>query len=139
MNFSWSPELSIGFDDIDSQHKELLERFNKLQAACRNGQGKEEIRELFDFLDNYVMEHFTDEERIMYLYKYPDIMAHQQVHLELITKLRKLKRQMHEYQISSSLVVDLTQTMFEWIVDHIQREDILLGKFLAKQSVESAP
>ncbi|PLX99852.1 MAG: hemerythrin [Desulfuromonas sp.] len=138
MGFAWSPELSIGFEKIDQQHEELLRRFNSLQVACRSGQSKEDVRKLFNFLDNYVMEHFTDEERLMYTYRYPEIMTHQQEHLELITKLRKLKRQIHEYDISASLVEDITQTMFRWIVDHIQGADVQFGKYLAKKSVQAA-
>jgi hemerythrin len=137
MNFIWTPELSVGFAEIDSQHEELLKRFNTLQEACRAGREKEEVRRLFDFLDHYVLQHFTDEERIMLDYRYPDIMEHQQEHLELITKLRKLKRQMHEYSISSSIVSEMTQTLFDWIVTHIQNTDVRLGRYLAEKSVES--
>ena len=136
MNFIWTPELSVGFPEIDNQHEELLKRFNKLQEACRAGREKEEVRHLFDFLDHYVLQHFTDEERIMLDYRYPDIMEHQQEHLELITKLRKLKRQMHEYSISSSIVSEMTQTLFDWIVTHIQNTDVRLGRYLAEKSVE---
>jgi len=139
MDFSWNPELAVGYTKIDQQHEELLKRFNRLQEACRSGYDREEVRNLFDFLDNYIMEHFTDEERIMFTHRYPDIMLHQQEHLELITKLRKLKRQMHEYDISASLVEDITRTMFQWIVDHIQSTDVKLGQFLAKQAVAAAP
>ena len=137
MSFEWTPELSVGFPDIDNQHEELLNRFNRLQEACREDRGREEVRRLFDFLDHYVLQHFTDEERIMLDAHYPDIMLHQQEHLELITKLRKLKRQMHEYSISSSLVIEITQTLFDWVVNHIQSTDVRLGKYLAEKSVES--
>ena len=137
MGFEWTPELSVGFPDIDNQHEELLKRFNKLQEACREGREREEVRHLFDFLDHYVLQHFTDEERIMLDSRYPDIMSHQQEHLDLITKLRKLKRQMHEYSISSSLISEISQTMFDWIVTHIQNTDVRLGLYLAEKAVES--
>jgi len=137
MGVTWNPELTVGFEKIDKQHEELLRRFNSLQEACRGGRGKEEVRKLFDFLDNYVMEHFTEEERIMYGHGYPDIMSHQQEHLELITRLRKLKRQMHDYDISTALVEEITQTMFQWIVDHIQKSAVQLGKYLVKVGVSS--
>ena len=61
-------------------------------------------------------------------------MSHQQEHLELITKLRKLKRHMHDYEISTPLVIGSSQTMFEWIVAHIQQADVELGTFLARQA-----
>jgi len=137
MGVTSNPQLTVGFKKIDEQHGELLRRFNSLQEACRDGRGKEEVRKLFNFLDNYVMEHFTEEERIMYGHSYPDIMSHQQEHLELITKLRKLKRQMHDYDISAALVEEITQTMFQWIVDHIQKSDVKLGQYLAKSCVTS--
>lgn len=138
MSFEWTPKLSVGFAAIDQQHEELLRRFNRLQTACRNRKGKEEVRELFNFLDHYVMEHFTDEERLMLTHHYPQIMSHQQEHLELITKLRKLKRQMHDYDISATLVIEITQTLFQWIVDHIQKTDVKLGAYLIEQKANSS-
>ena len=133
MRYSWKPELSVGDAVIDRQHRELLQRFNRLQTACQHEIEDYRVRELFDFLDNYVMEHFASEERVMYQHRYPEIMRHQQEHLELITKLRRLKRQLHEYQVSSPLVIDLTQTMFRWIVEHIQSADVELGRFLSEE------
>jgi len=135
MSFEWTPKLSVGFAAIDRQHEELLRRFNRLQAACRNRKGKEEVRELFNFLDHYVMEHFTDEERLMLTHHYPNIMTHQQEHLELITKLRKLKRQMHDYDISATLVIEITQTLFQWIVDHIQNAYLIEQKANSPEKV----
>ena len=80
-----------------------------------------------------MMVHFTDEERLMLNCHYPQIMTHQQEHLELITKLRKLKRQMHDYDISAALVIDMTQILYQWIITHIRETDVRLGAYLREQ------
>jgi len=133
MSVEWTPDLAVGYDKIDQQHAELIRRFNRLEEACLAQSGRDEVLELLDFLDHYVMEHFTEEERLMLNARYPQIMDHQQEHLELITKLRKFKRQMHEFDLSPGLVAEVSRTMFQWIVDHILQTDAKLGAYLNAQ------
>jgi hemerythrin len=55
----WRASLAIGVEEIDGQHKELLQRFNSLLAACEGGKGIKELTGLLKFLDDYIIEHFA--------------------------------------------------------------------------------
>lgn len=58
MPIEWSTELTTGVERIDNQHKELINRINKLQGASREGKGKEVIDELMVFLEDYIKSHY---------------------------------------------------------------------------------
>lgn len=61
----WSSEFEVGVELIDRQHRELIDRINKLLAAIREGRGREETFKVMRFLQEYVVEHFSAEERFM--------------------------------------------------------------------------
>ena len=63
--FVWDKSLEIGNDEIDSQHKEIFKRVNKLLSAMADGSGKDTIGKLIEFLTEYVVNHFDAEERLM--------------------------------------------------------------------------
>jgi hemerythrin len=46
MLIEWNEDLTTGNRTIDEQHRELIDRFNGLLAACNQGKGKEEIKSL---------------------------------------------------------------------------------------------
>lgn len=78
MTIGWRDDLLTGVAEVDDQHKELFRRFGELLTACNQGKGGEEVLRLISFLDDYVVKHFTAEERIMRQHGYPDYLEHKQ-------------------------------------------------------------
>ncbi|MBV5350516.1 hemerythrin domain-containing protein, partial [bacterium] len=76
MGITWREDLAVGVEQIDDQHKELLARFDLLLSACKQGKGSEEVLHLLDFLDEYVIRHFGDEEQLQKKIGFPDFTAH---------------------------------------------------------------
>ena len=62
MAIVWTPALSVGVENIDSQHKIWFEKADQLFEAGKTGKSKEVIAQMFDFLDDYTKQHFRDEE-----------------------------------------------------------------------------
>ena len=54
----WTADLATGVDEIDNQHKELFQRINNLLEACNHGKGKEEVKKVISFLEDYVITTF---------------------------------------------------------------------------------
>ena len=84
MSIEWSLDLATGVDEIDKQHKELFQRINNLLEACNHGKGKEEVKKVIWFLEDYVITHFSEEERYMGKYDYPEYSGHKRQHLEFM-------------------------------------------------------
>jgi hemerythrin len=136
MSISWRDELAIGNPQIDGQHRELLERFDQLLAACRRGEGKLELVRLLDFLDQYVVKHFGDEEQLQRESGYPEFQSHQLLHLGFTKRLVDLKRTIKaDGEVQVDHVLATNKMLLDWLVQHISTRDRELGQFLREKGL----
>jgi hemerythrin len=125
----WTANLSVGVSVIDSQHKTLFEKADKLFEAGKNGQGKEYVGELLNFLDDYTRKHFADEEKYMLSIKYPGYNEQKAAHTEFIRQLAKLRG---DYAASGGnllVVLNANQLVLQWLTQHISSMDKKIGQF----------
>lgn len=134
MGIEWRDSLAIGVEEIDSQHKELLARFNKLLSACEGGKGISELRELLTFLDDYVKRHFSDEEALQRRHGYPDYESHKQEHDSFISRLKALKEEISSEGVAVHHVMETNNMLLKWLINHISRVDTQLGKFIRNKT-----
>lgn len=130
MGISWREELALGVEQIDNQHKELLGRFDMLLTACKQGKGGEEVLYLLNFLDEYVISHFGDEEQLQKNSKFPDYESHRQEHQSFIGKLADLKKRIADEGVQIDLVLDTNKLLLDWLIRHISVRDKAVGKHL---------
>lgn len=137
MSISWRDELAIGNQLIDQQHRELLERFDTLLAACRRGEGKAELLRLIDFLDQYVVKHFGEEEQLQREHGYPDFQSHQLQHMGFTKRLVDLKRGIRDEggEVQLEHVLNANKMLLDWLVHHISTRDHELGAFLRQKGI----
>jgi len=86
----WAPNLSVGADAIDNQHKMCFEKGRKLFKAGKNNSAKEYISELLNSLEDYT-KHLTDEEKYILSIKYPGYAEQKMAHTDFIAQLAKLR------------------------------------------------
>ena len=128
----WSDNLSVGFDEMDEDHRKLVELANSLHVAIDGGFPGEEISMVFAELVSYTQWHFRHEERLMQQAEYHGLEAHKKEHTELTAKVLALQASYHEGDIS---VPDrLMPFLREWLAHHIQEVDRETGQYLAKAS-----
>jgi len=130
MALEWTEDLATGSGEIDRQHKELFSRINALFEACRQGKGKAEVNEVVQFLDDYVVRHFSEEEKYMQKYDYPRYAAHKAQHLEFVENFSELRKQIEREGPGVHLVVKTNHMIVQWLVNHISKVDRALGTFL---------
>ena len=130
MSIKWTEDLSTGVDEIDDQHRELIERINKLFDACRAGTEKAEVLSALEFLADYVVTHFRTEERKMSRHYYPDYDAHKAQHDEFKAVVRDLKARIDREGVALATVTNLNHLLVDWLVKHIRRSDKAMGQFL---------
>ena len=65
--FHWSDDFSINIQEIDEQHKVLVDLLNQLHVAIREHHGKTTSREILNRLAEYTRTHFLLEESLMRL------------------------------------------------------------------------
>lgn len=130
MAIEWTEDLAVGFKEIDDQHKELFNMINRMLDACSQGKGKEVLNEILGFLENYVVNHFGTEEKLMQQYNYPDYANHKKYHEQFIKSFMELKQEMATTGPGTHIVIMTNRTVVGWLNSHIRNVDKLLGAFL---------
>ncbi len=134
MPVAWTSDLATGVEEIDDQHRELFRRINSLLEACNQGQGKNEVVKVIAFLEDYVIEHFSEEERHMSDRDYPDFGKHRVQHREFMENLSTLKQQLEADGPGLGVVLSTNRLVIDWLTNHIRKEDKALGSFLRYRS-----
>ncbi len=128
----WTPDLSVGVDLIDDQHKMCFEKAEALFEAGKNHQAKEYIGELLDFLSDYTKKHFADEEKYMLSINYPGYAEQKKEHEAFIVQLVRLKADYEASGGSLMVILNANQMVVTWLTRHISNMDKKIGQF-AKQ------
>jgi len=85
----WSNEISVGIEEIDAQHRVLVDLLNEIHEAIQQGRTLEVTKGIVDRLDEYTRVHFAVEESLMRILHYPDYERHKEEHEKLIAQLTK--------------------------------------------------
>jgi len=134
MEIAWNASLATGNEEIDNQHKELFSRFASLLAACSQRKGREEILNMYRFLDTYVRDHFALEERLQQQHSYPGYADHKAQHDNFIRDLHQLEFLLQDEGATLMLVIVTNQTMADWLINHVSGEDRKLAEYLRLNS-----
>ncbi|HPT82902.1 MAG TPA: bacteriohemerythrin [Limnochordia bacterium] len=126
----WHPSLSVGVELIDEQHKEWFARAERLFEAGKQGQAREYIGELLEFLDSYTKKHFADEEKYMRELNYPGLPEQQKAHADFIGRLAKLREDYEASAGSISVIINANQMVIDWLTKHISNLDRQIGEFV---------
>jgi len=132
VGIKWRESLSIGVGEIDGQHKELLRHFDTLLTACEEGRGMLELKMLLDFLDGYVQQHFSDEERLQRIHSYPGHDEHRKEHASFVDRIGKLQEEIAREGVALHHLIETNDLLFKWLINHISKSDMALGVFLNK-------
>ena len=130
MRIEWDEGLSLGVDELDSQHRELFARFNELINACDAGTGADEAQRMLQFLNSYVAAHFAEEEELHHRYGYPDGSRHKEEHDAFVRELASLEQQFRAHGPTPRLVATTNQIVAVWLIDHISRLDADFARYL---------
>ncbi len=126
----WTPNLAVGNRLIDDQHKELYHRIDHLLEACNQGKGREVIGDALNFLQDYIVRHFSDEEALMIKYQYPKYNEQKAQHTHFIEKVNELKQEFEKDGPGLNVVILTNRTVVQWLNTHIRNLDTELGAYL---------
>lgn len=132
----WTPDLAVGVEKIDEQHKELFRRIGGLVDAVKSHTCKYVIGDVIGFLHDYVIEHFSDEEKIMRKYRYPEFEQHRAQHDKFIKEFDTLEDDLRNEPSSYTRSVYTNQIVVDWITEHISKIDKKLGAYIKAQDAK---
>ncbi len=129
MAVEWTPNLSVGVQMIDDQHKIWFQKANELFEAGQKGQAKEYILQLIGFLDEYTKTHFKDEEKYMASIRYPEIESQKMAHASFIEELAKLRNSYTESGGNILVIINANKMIINWLTKHISSMDKKIGEY----------
>jgi len=130
MRITWDRALETGDAEIDAQHRELFDRIDKLLAASRERRSREEVGQMLTFLGDYVVQHFSAEERMMAAAGYPELPAHQAEHQRFVQEFAILYAEYKSEGPSTLFIIRVGNRVTGWLREHIYRTDRSLVQWL---------
>jgi hemerythrin len=124
----WVEELSVGIEELDDHHKEMINLINKLYHAVNANAGMEEIGRLAADLLDYANYHFGAEEALFELKHYPDAAVHAEKHLEYRENMGEFRDRIEAGDESAPS--GLNEFLFVWWTRHIMECDKKYTPFL---------
>ncbi len=131
---SWRDKLSVGIDEIDEDHKILIDHLNNVYDAVQKGQTRKQVAETLEGLIEYTRDHFAREEAVMRAVEYPDYKKHKKAHEELTKQVKQVAQDFvtkDDYEIGQE-VFDFLQ---RWLTDHIITMDRPIAKYTKERKV----
>ena len=131
----WSDKLSVGVQQMDMQHKILVELVNELCEAIKSGKGNDVLGGVLNGLITYTKTHFKAEEKLMQQYGYPNFPGHKKLHDELTSQAVELNEKIKSGQAVTA--VSVGNFLKDWLQNHIMIEDMKYGQFIAQHQTTS--
>ena len=126
----WDTILSVGVDEIDDDHRKLVNIFNLLNHSVMDEEPQDYIAATLEELINCTVWHFSHEERLMLKHRYEGIEEHQAEHQELIQGARELQQAI--LQADKYVVDEHIEFLERWLTEHILTTDLRLGSYLSQ-------
>lgn len=115
----WKDEYAIGIEEIDSQHKTLLEFITDFEQAVAGHAHWNTVQPLIARTREFVKFHFAVEESLMHIVKYPGVAAHRAEHQHVLAQLAALEHRVLRQETKG----ELQQMMRTWLFQHIIESD----------------
>jgi len=126
----WGHVLSVGVDEIDEDHRKLVNIFNILNHAVTEGESPAYLAAVLEELVNCTAWHFSHEERLMLKYGYEEIEEHKEMHRELIESAKELQQKLLDE--GKSVADEEIEVLERWLTGHILTDDMRLGAYLSQ-------
>jgi hemerythrin len=129
----WNEALSIGNEQIDEDHLEILKIYNDLIDII-NGKGNfDEFARVLTDMTNYAFKHFDKEEIYMNKINYPYRDSHTQIHRNYIYKVSMFNLNYFE----NTNIDDVLNFIKDWWHKHIQGADAEYEKYRISNQIEA--
>jgi hemerythrin len=120
----WREEFSVGIEEVDHEHRELIELIRTLQQDLHAGADTDRIIDVLGEIYNQIAAHFALEEKMMRTTHYPALPEHKQDHETLLDDLRDIMDEVEDDGILDE--TQLTDDLDRWFSDHFKTHDAKL-------------
>ncbi|BDG10856.1 bacteriohemerythrin [Anaeromyxobacter paludicola] len=130
MSESFTKDLEVGFEKVDVEHRALMRQVAAAVEAIGSGD-REAVHAAVVKLGDYLVWHFSSEERVMEETLYPERARHKAAHDLFMQDFLQVSEAEKAGEDLAVLAESIGQRIPEWIKFHIQVNDAPLGRYLA--------
>ena len=123
----WDEALSVQLQEIDDDHRRLVDLFNMLNHSVIDNDAPDYINAVLEELITCTAWHFRHEERLMVKYGYQGLDEHRAEHNELIASARAMQ------QRGQPISTQDIEFLEHWLTGHILGADMELGSYLGEE------
>ncbi|MCB1768371.1 MAG: bacteriohemerythrin [Candidatus Competibacteraceae bacterium] len=127
--FPWNENFATGIEEIDLQHKRLVDLLNVLVSHLAFNADPPALNKVFDELKDYTVVHFSTEERIWHEYfkNDPWEIWHKDAHGDFIAQVLEIKQKETEMPMDD-VIAELVGFLTRWLALHIIESDKRMAK-----------
>lgn len=132
----WNDNLySVGIQEIDRQHKMLVELINQLHNSAIHNVSIETVAEVLNHLADYTVFHFDYEEQLLESHGWPEIADHKKIHKIFTNRIFDYQVKLKESRDTSTIGQEALQFLKDWLMSHIMKIDREYGPFLNARGI----
>ncbi|ETR73487.1 MAG: hemerythrin [Candidatus Magnetoglobus multicellularis str. Araruama] len=128
--FSWRDEYAVHENNMDNDHKYLLEKANDLYQLI-DANNKQDFLKTMDEMIAFAQRHFKDEEALMKEKSFPEYRMHHKKHKRILRETLEVRNKIEDSRLD--IAVDFVNFLKDWVINHILTEDRKYGEFLARE------
>lgn len=118
---SWSTDFSVGVQELDNHHMQIIDSMNALYDASSRRGSHTLVAETIEKLIASAMIHFSVEETLMRLCHYPGYEPHKASHDRLLSQLNIYREKF--IKGDNKITIQMIIFLKNWLFDHILHED----------------
>jgi hemerythrin-like metal-binding protein len=131
---SWKERYSVGVEEIDRQHRGLLDIINQIANSFEKKDEWQSTSAILDSLIHYAYNHFATEERYMVEAEYPELSWHIGLHIAF---MRKIFLMSEEYrQQGLALQKEMLSYLASWFSSHVLEIDRKYMSYMEKKGIK---
>jgi hemerythrin-like metal-binding protein len=124
----WRDDFRIGIEEVDHEHRALIDLIKSLHAALGGEHSGERVEEFLGEIFASISAHFALEEKVMRSRRYDALADHKADHERLLDDLRD----MMDEQAAGGVLDEqrFAARLMEWFGLHFRTHDARLHRFL---------
>lgn len=124
----WRSEFETGIDEVDAEHRELVDLINALHQEVADRSDSQTISAFLGEVFARIAAHFALEESVMRKHAYDEYAAHKAEHERLLDEIRDI---MDAHEAGSvDYGTPLSTRVRDWFVNHFKYKDARLHRML---------
>jgi hemerythrin len=129
---TWKDEYSVGTEDLDSQHKDVMKLINRLIDYTSSSMPSEKFADILHDVHKHYIEHLEYEVQLLKKLHYPAFEEHNDLHEKYHETIALLTFDASEYD-------DLIPQKLLDFLNHLWTEHLLVEDMKYKEFIQSNP